>query len=371
MEKISRKKFIRNSILGAAGVGVISKSCSPLSEKEGNIPVASAKRYRWNMVTTWPPNFPVMGEGCNLFAEWVEQMSGGRLKIRVYGGGELIPPLESFDAVSSGTAQLGHGAAYYWAGKVPAAQFFASVPFGMNGPQLNAWIMRGGGIELWKEVYKPFNLIPFPAGNTNAQMGGWFNKEINSIEDVKGLKMRIPGLGGQVFKRAGGTAVLSAGSEIYTNLERGVIDATEWIGPYHDYIMGFHKIAKYYYSPGWHEAGTALEMIVNKPVFESLPRDLQGIFETACYRLNQWIMAELEVKNSEYLKILNDEAEVEMRTFPDEVLATFQEKTIEIIDEMTRKDPMIERVYQSFSTFQEMNKAWSAVSEKAFYTKIS
>ena len=197
------------------------------------------------MVTTWPPNFPILGEGCKLMADWVEKMSGGRLKIQVFGGGELVPPLEAFDAVSSGSVELANGASYYWAGKVPSAQFFATVPFGMNAQQMNGWILSGGGQELWDEVYAPFNVKGYPAGNTGVQMGGWFNKEINSLDDLKGLKMRIPGLGGKVINKAGATAVNVAGGEIYTNLERGVIDATEWIGPFHDYKMGFHKIAKY------------------------------------------------------------------------------------------------------------------------------
>ena len=321
------------------------------------------------MVTTWPPNFPILGEGCNKFAEWVDQMSGGRLKIRVYGGGELIPALEAFDAVSSGTAQIGHGAAYYWAGKIPAAQFFASVPFGMNAQQVNAWIQSGGGMELWRELYAPFNLIPFLAGNTNAQMGGWFNKEINSIDDIKGLKMRIPGLGGRVFERAGGSAILSAGGEIYTNLERGVIDATEWIGPFHDYKMGFHEIAKYYYSPGWHEAGTALEVFVNTSSFHSLPLDLQGIIEAAAARLNLFMMTELEVKNAEFLAKMRAEG-VDIRDFPAEVLEAFKSITDEVIAEMVEKDPKSAKVYKSFKSFKSLDKDWSTLTEKAFYNSI-
>lgn len=367
-KKINRKRFIRDSLALAAGAsGVLA--CQPVKEEADNVSFAPNKKYKWNMVTTWPPNFPILGEGCNKFAEWVDQMSGGRLKIRVFGGGELIPPLEAFDAVSSGTAQIGHGSAYYWAGKIPAAQFFASVPFGMNAQQVNAWILSGGGLQLWRELYAPFDLIPFVAGNTNAQMGGWFNKEINTIEDLKGLKMRIPGLGGRVFKRAGGSAILSAGSEIYTNLERGVIDATEWIGPFHDYKMGFHKIAKYYYSPGWHEAGTALEIFVNKSIFESLPSDLQAIIETASARLNQYMMTELEVGNAEYLEKLAEEG-VEIRSFPDEVLETLKKTTDELIADMVASDPKSAKVYASFKAFKDKNRPWSNLTEKVFYNQI-
>ncbi len=372
MKPVNRKSFIKKTALGIGLAGLGSAGClKQTNETQGGSNISSGKRYKWNMVTTWPPNFPIVGEGCNAFADWVSAMSGGRMSIKVFGGGELIPPLETFDAVSSGTAQIGHGAGYYWAGKIPAAQFFASVPFGMNAQQVNAWIMSGGGLELWRELYEPFDLVPFLAGNTNAQMGGWFNKEINSIADLKGLKMRIPGLGGRAFERAGGSAILSAGSEIYTNLERGVIDATEWIGPFHDYKMGFHKIAKYYYSPGWHEAGTALELIVNKTAFDELPADLKEIIETASARLNLHMMTELEVKNSEYLEIIQQEGDLEIRTFPKAVLETLRSNTDQIISELVAKDPASAKVYQSFKSFKAKNKAWSNLTERVFYNEVS
>ncbi|MBK8506498.1 MAG: TRAP transporter substrate-binding protein [Saprospiraceae bacterium] len=371
MKKLNRHPFLKKGgLMLAAGASTLA-ACNNTARNIDEAPAFDPnKKYKWNMVTTWPPNFPILGEGCNKFAQWVDQMSGGRLQIRVFGGGELIPALEAFDAVSSGTAQIGHGSAYYWAGKIPAAQFFASVPFGMNAQQVNAWIMSGGGMALWRELYEPFHLIPFLAGNTNAQMGGWFNKEINNIDDLKGLKMRIPGLGGRVFERAGGSAILSAGSEIYTNLERGVIDATEWIGPFHDYKMGFHKIAKYYYSPGWHEAGTALEVFINKSSYESLPKDLQVILETAAARLNLYMMTELEVRNAEYLKIMRAEG-VDIRPFPAEVLAVLKETTKQVIAEMAANDPKSARVYEAFKSFKEMNKPRSDLTEKVFYNEIS
>ena len=195
----------------------------------------------------------------------------------MYGAGELVPAFEVFDAVSRGTAEMGHGAAYYWKGKSEAAQFFAAVPFGMNAQEMNAWFYYGGGLELWREIYAPFGLMPAPAGNTGVQMGGWFNKEINRLDDLKGLKMRIPGLGGEVLRRAGGTPVNLPGGEIFTALQTGAIDATEWVGPYNDLAFGLHKAAKYYYYPGWHEPGTTLEAIVNKQAFDALPKDLQSI----------------------------------------------------------------------------------------------
>lgn len=322
------------------------------------------------MVTTWPPNFPILGTGCKEMADWVMEMSGGRLSIDVFGAGELVPALESFEAVSLGTAELANGAAYYWAGKVPAAQFFASVPFGMNAQQMTSWIVAGGGQALWDEVYQPFDVLGFPSGNTGVQMGGWFNKEINSLTDLKGLKMRIPGLGGKVLTQAGGTAVNVAGGEIFTNLERGVIDATEWIGPFHDYTMGFHNIAKYYYYPGWHEAGTVLETLVNRQKLESLPSDLQAILKTAIYRQSVWTLAEFEAKNAEYLQKIQQESSVDIRQFPEEVLSSLQSLTKQVLADMSAEDPLVKKVYDSYSAYQKKSSAWSAYTEKIFYSKL-
>ncbi len=353
---MKRRDFIKKAALTA---GILSFNPPAIHAR---------KRFRARMVTTWPPNFPVIGEGANLLARWIEEMSGGRLRIRVYGGGELVPPLEAFDAVSQGLVEMGHGASYYWAGKVPAAQFFAAVPFGMNAQQMNAWIYRGGGLELWEEVYRPFNLIPMPAGNTGVQMGGWFNKEIRSVSDLKGLKMRIPGLGGKVISKAGGAAILSPGGEIYTNLERGVIDATEWVGPYHDYLMGFYKIAKYYYYPGWHEPGTVLELFINRNFYQSLPKDLQEIIRTAAYRANLWMLSEFESKNNTYLKKLVDEHNVKLKRFPEDVLKTFKRYTKEVIEELVSRDPLSRKVYLSFQGFKKDVSQWARISEMAYYS---
>ncbi|MGB0929253.1 MAG: TRAP transporter substrate-binding protein [Chitinophagales bacterium] len=372
MSKLDRKNFLKKTALAAVALPAMVTACS--TESKGNDSDASAiqtgKKYKWKMVTTWPPNFPILGEGAEMFAKWVKDMSGGRLDIKVYGGGELVPALEAFDAVSSGTVEMSSGASYYWAGKVPAAQFFSSVPFGMNAQQMNAWLISGGGMELWREIYADFNVIPMLGGNSGVQMGGWFNREINSIADLKGLKMRIPGLGGKVLEKAGGAAVLSPGSELYTNLERGVIDATEWIGPFHDYRMGFHKIAKYYYTPGWHELGTVLELGINKQSFEKLPKDLQVILETASMRLNMWVLSEFEAKNVEYLEKIKSETKVEIRKFPDEVLEQLRTYTDEVIAEFVASDSLAKKVYDSFNGFRQKIKPWSDLTEKVFYEKI-
>jgi TRAP-type mannitol/chloroaromatic compound transport system substrate-binding protein len=363
---MDRKNFIKTSSLGILGVGGLLVSCA--DEKKINIPnINTTKKYSWKMVTTWPPNFPVLGEACKLFADWVKLMSQGQLTIKVYGSGELIPGLECFDAVSSGAAEMGNGASYYWAGKSPATQFFTTVPFGMNAQQANSWLYCGGGLELWHELYAKFGLIAFPAGNTTMQMAGWFNREINTIDDFKGLKMRIPGLGGKVITKAGGTAVLSSGNEIYTNLERGVIDATEWIGPYHDYIMGFHKIAKYYYSPGWHEPGSVLENFFNLKEYNDLPEHLQEILKSASAKMNMWVISEFEAKNNLYLEKLINEEKTQIKSFSPEILAQLKVYTKEVLEEMVAADEFSKKVYDSYTKFAANIRNWASYSEKLYH----
>ena len=372
MSKLNRSKFIKGLALGTLGLPFALRSLG-LGKKgiaQGSGKSNFEKTYEWRMVTTWPPDFPVLGEGCNLFAEYVERMSGGRLKIKVYGGGELVPALGAFDAVQSGAAEMGSGVSYYWAGKVPAAQFFASVPFGMNAQQVNAWLISGGGIELWRELYAEHGLVPMVGGNTGVQMGGWFNKEINSLSDLKGLKMRMPGLGGKVLEKAGGSPILLAGNELYTGLERGVIDATEWIGPYHDYKMGFYQIAKYYYSPGWHETGAILEFFFNKELFDKLPDDLKSILEHAAATVNHWMLSEFEAQNAYYLKLMVDKHGVQLRKFPEEVLVSFKSYTKEAIEELVESDAFSKKVYASYSKFQKEMNYWANQTEKPFYNQL-
>ncbi|MDX1666227.1 MAG: TRAP transporter substrate-binding protein [Saprospiraceae bacterium] len=369
---IGRKTFFKGIALGTISLPLALRAFmgKNYAQSETGAPaLQTSRRYRWKMVTTWPPNFPVLGEACQLFADRVDQLSGGRLQIRVYGAGELVPALESFDAVRSGAADMGSGAAYYWAGKAPAAQFFASVPFGMNAQQLTSWIVEGGGMDLWRELYADFGLVPFLGGNTGVQMGGWFNREINSVADLKGLTMRIPGLGGKVLEKAGGAPVLLAGGEIYTGLERGVIDATEWLGPYHDYIMGFHEIARYYYSPGWHEPGTALEFFLNKSRYDQLPADLQAIVEAVSLYVHTWCLSAIEARNAEYLEKLIEE-DIDIRTFPIEVLDQLRLYTEEVIADLTSNDPFTARVYASYDAFRQRAARYADITEEVFYDRI-
>ncbi len=314
------------ALVGSVALLVKEKSAqtTPGSTNEAGVTASTQQQYHWKMVTSWPKNTPGLGVSAEKIAQIINEMSNGRLQIHVYGANELVPALGVFDAVSSGSVEMGHSGAYFWRGKVPAAQFFTAIPFGMNAQELNAWLFHGGGLELWREVYAPFNLIPFPAGNTGVQMAGWFNREINSIDDLRGLKMRIPGLAGEVFNLAGGTAVNIPGGELYTSLQTGVIDAAEWVGPENDLAFGFQQIAKYYYYPGWHEPGPCLELIVNKQAFESLPADLQAIVTYATRAVNQDMLDSYTANNSRALKELKAKG-VQVKRLPDSVLKRFYE----------------------------------------------
>jgi TRAP-type mannitol/chloroaromatic compound transport system substrate-binding protein len=358
---MKRRDFLTKAGIGAAAVAATTVNAPA---------VHAAKKFRWRMVTTWPPKLPVLQDGCERLARRIGELSGGRLTINVYAGGELVPPFGSFDAVSDGTVEVGSGASYYWAGKEPATQWFAAVPFGMNAQGMSAWFHGGDGLKLWEEVYAPFNLVPRPGGSTGVQMGGWFNTKINSISDYKGLKMRIPGLGGKVVAKAGGTVVLLPGGEIFTSLERGVIDATEWVGPLHDLRMGFYQAAKYYYYPGWHEPGTYLEYFFNKKAYDSLPKELQYIVNAACMENEHWVLTQFDAQNGAALQTLLKKHHVQLFKFPDAVLSDLHKLSVEVVEEEAAKSPMAKKVNASFKQFQQVVGSWGSISEKAYYDSI-
>lgn len=360
---MKRRDFLKKAGVGAAAAVTASAVAAPN--------VIAQKKYNWKMVTTWPPNLPVLQTGAVRFAERVKEATEGRINIQVFAGGELVPPLNTFDAVSDGTVECGSGAAYYWAGKTPACQWFAAVPFGLNAQGNNAWFYSGGGLKLWEEVYAPFNVIPRPQGNTGVQMGGWFRKEMNSLDDYKGLKMRIPGLGGKVVAGAGGTVVLLPGGEIFTSLERGVLDATEWVGPMHDLRMGFYKAADYYYYPGWHEPGTTLEVIFNKKAYESLPKDLQAILDAVAMETNMWSLSEFEAGNGAALQELISKHNVNLKRFPEDLLAGLRKLAVDVLEEEANKDPLARKVHDAFKKFKAQVGVWGSVSEKAYYDVIA
>ena len=345
-------------------IGLIS-GCSG-EQESSNSAGAEYKTYKWRLVTSWPKNYPGLGMAPEKIANLVEEMSNGQMQITVYGAGEQVPAFGVFDAVSSGSHQMGHSGGYFWKGKVPAAQFFTSVPFGLTADEINAWVNRGGGLELWREIYEPFNIYPIPAGNTGTQMFGWFNKEINSLEDVKGLKMRIPGIGGEVLKEAGGIPVTLPGGELFTALQTGVIDATEWVGPYNDLTFGFHQAAKYYYYPGWHEPGPMLELLINMDAWNSLPKHLQVIIETATKAVNQDTLDEYLARNNQALTELVEVHGVELRKLPDDVIDEFRAISNEILRDLAEEDEVIAKIYDSYIEFKNNVTEYHKISEDSF-----
>ncbi len=368
---MKRREFIKHAGAGAVGVGLAASlsACGDESSStvDANAPaVHTAKPIHWKMVTTWPKNFPGLGTGANTLARLITEMSGGRLTVKVYGAKELVPAFEVFGAVSNGTAEIGHGAAYYWKGKVEEAQFFTAVPFGLTAQEMNGWLQYGGGLALWEELYRPFGLVPMPAGNTGVQMAGWFNREINSIDDLQGLKMRIPGLGGEVLKRVGGTPVTLPGGEIFPSLQSGAIDATEWVGPYNDLAFGLYKAAKHYYYPGWHEPGPTLECIVNQKALDALPADLQAIVRTASRVANDDMLSEYMARNNHALKTLVEEHGVDVRKLPDEVLSEFKRVSDTVVEELAAKNAMSVKIYESFKSYRDDVIPWQNLSERAY-----
>ncbi|MDH4049540.1 MAG: TRAP transporter substrate-binding protein [Gammaproteobacteria bacterium] len=358
---MKRREFV-GGLAVAAGLG----ACGEEPSGDCEATAGNSQSFRWNMVTSWPPGLPGLGTGAENFAADVARASAGRLRIKVFAGGELVPALEVFDAVSRGAAQMGHDPSYYHRGKVPSAQFFTAIPFGQNANEINAWVYFGGGLELWQELYAEFNLIPFPVGQTGVQMAGWFNKEINSVADLRGLKMRIPGLGGEVMQRAGVTQVTVPASEIFTSLQTGAIDAAEWVGPYNDVSLGLHRVAKYYYYPGWHEPGPMIECIINKEAWNTLPVDLQEIVKVCCRAANLDCQAEYTYGNAMALDQLKADPNVEIRRLPDDVLELLQKYSGEVMQELAAKDPWSARIKKSFDEFQIKSIANQQISEQAF-----
>ena len=361
----------RRELLAGLGAGAVALAgCAgdaPGSRAAGSGGEAASpgETFNWKMVTTWPPNFPGTGTSATELAETITRASSGRLTVRVFAAGELVPPFEVFNTVSAGTAEMGHGVSYYWKAQVEAAQFFGAIPFGMTPTESSAWLHYGGGLELWRELYEPFGVTVFTGGNTGTQMGGWFNREINSPDDLRGLKMRIPGLGGEVLQRAGGTPVMLPGGEIYTAMQTGSVDATEWVGPYNDVGFGLHEVAQYYYYPGWHEPGAILEVSINQQAWDALPEDLQDIVRSACGYVESRMGAEYSARNAQFLQQLRDEGKIEIRRFPDSVIEELRARSEEVIGELIARDEKAARIYASYTAFQQQVGEWLDIGERA------
>jgi len=358
---MKRRHFVTG--MAAAGAAACSQGTDTAATGAG---ARTQETFEWNMVTAWPPGLPGLGVGVENLARRIERASNGRLRIKVYAGGELVPAREVLDAVARGTVQMGHDSAYYHRGKLPAAQFYTTVPFGQTVHEINAWMYYGGGLELWQEMYaEKFNVIPFPAGNTGVQMAGWFNREINSVEDLRGLKMRIPGVGGEVMHRAGVSQISVDPSDIFTSLQTGVIDAAEWVGPYNDISLGLHTVARYYYYPGWHEIGPQLQCTINRDAWASLPADLQEIVATVCQAINTDMMADYTWGNAVALETIKNDPNVELRRLPEDVLRLLKSLSEEVIEEMAVKDEWTARVKASFDEAQAKLIPYNEISELA------
>ena len=331
-------------------------------------PAFAQGKRQLKMVTAWPKNFPGLGTRAQEMADHITSASDGKLSVKVYAAGELVPAFEVFDAVSNGTADLYHAAEYYWPGKHKGFNFFSSVPFGLTAPEMNAWLNYGGGQELWDELSARFNVKAFAAANTGVQMGGWFNREINSIDDFKGLKMRIPGLGGEVLRRVGAAAISIPGGEIYASLQSGAIDATEFVGPWNDLALGFYKVAKYYYYPGFHEAGTVLSCGINKELWDSLPAGQKSLIRAACAAHDNFSLSEYNAKNGDALDTLINKHNVKLRKFSTETATALFKASEQVLAEVAQTDEMTQKIYDSFVAFRTKAAQWTNIADSA-YTK--
>ncbi|MEZ5934279.1 MAG: TRAP transporter substrate-binding protein [Alphaproteobacteria bacterium] len=354
----------RNFVTSAATGGLVAGAAAAASSFPAPAIAQGTKQLK--MVTTWPKNFPGLGTGAENLAKRITAMSGGAIEVKVFAAGELVPPFESFDAVSSGNAEMSHSVSYYWQGKTPALNFFATVPFGLSATEQAAWIAYGGGQELWDEVCADFNVKPFPRASTGVQMAGWFKKEINTLDDFQGLKFRMPGLGGEVLRRLGAAVVNLPGGEIFPALQAGTIDGTEWVGPWNDLAFGFYKVANYYYGPGFHEPATTGEVLINKGVWDEFTDAEKALMEAAIQAEAWREFAEFNAMNADSLKILVDEHGVQVRSFTPELFAEIKRVAGEVVAEVGNSDEVTKKVYDSYIAFQEKALGWSKLSEQGY-----
>lgn len=359
---MQRRTFLKAGAAGAMGATIAAPSVARAQET-----------FNWRMTNAYPPGAPFYATGAGSptdFVERVDAMSGGRLKIQHYGAGELIPALEGFDAVRSGTVQMNAANAYFWAGKSFAAQYFTTVPFGLNFQGQNAWLYHGGGIDLWHDLYSDFGLVAFPLNNTGVQMTGWFREPIESIEDFDGLKMRIPGLAGKVYSELGVNVKLLPGGEIFPALERGVIDAAEFVGPYQDRRMGLHNAAKYYYTTGWHEPQNTGELLINKAAWESLPADLQAIVKSAAQACVLESHAWSEAVNADALADLVENEGVMAQALPAEIVDRMRTLTRDLLEAEAAQDEKVGKIHTAFFEFKAKWDRWAGISEGVYQAQV-
>ena len=358
--KNNRRKFLK----AATATGVAAVAASSLAA-----PAVAAERVEAAMVATWPRDFPGLGTGAQRLAKRLSDMSDGRIQVTYYAANERVKAFDSFDEVASGNSQMYHGADYYWNKKHPAFNYFTAVPFGFTYSEMNAWIHFAGGQALWDELTDDYGTQSFICGNTGVQMGGWFNKKIRSANDLKGLKMRMPGLGGQVLGKLGGSPISLPGGQIYENLVSGAIDATEWVGPWNDEAMKFYEAAKYYYYPGMHEPGSTLACGVNKSWFTSLTKTDQMIIKTACAWADEVTMAEYNAKNGAALNRLINDHGVKLEVFNDKVYDAFEKGAAEVYAEVQDHSDLAARVHKAFVKGRAELGAWTNLSDSPYISR--
>ncbi len=354
----------------AAELDAARSKIAELEKKLSEAPAVVIPRTReLKMVTSWPKNFPGLGSAALRFADGLQAASDGRFKVKVFAGGELVHPLKCNDAVQEGTADLYHSADYYYQGKITAYNFFTAVPFGFRADEMDAWVYHGGGQALWDEVGAQFGIKHLACGNSGSQMGGWFKQPMRSLEDFKGLKMRIPGLAGEVIKALGGTSVTLAGSEILPALEAGTIDAAEWVGPWNDLAFGFYKVVKNYHYPGFHEPGPTLSLGISKTFWDGLSKSDRALFEHCAGRENNFDLAEFNANNSAALDTLVSEHGVQVHEFSDEIFTAMGEASRDVLATAAGADPLTKKVYESFMRFRKIALGWSRLSDQSYMQK--
>ncbi|MBT9314297.1 TRAP transporter substrate-binding protein [Leptothoe spongobia] len=361
---MKRRQLIGYGLTGAASTAALTacaQSTTPTAAGDGE----ALPTVRWKMATSWPKSLDTLFGAAEIVCDRIAAMTDGRFTIEPYAGGEIVPGLQVLDAVQDGTVECGHSAAYYYVGKSPALAFGTAVPFGLNAQQQNAWLYHGGGLEAMQKLYAKFNIINFPAGNTGVQMGGWFNKEINTAGDLQGLKMRIPGLGGKVMAKLGVNVQNLPGSEIFLALERGAIDAAEWVGPYDDEKLGLQKAAQFYYYPGWWEPGPAFDMMINMDAWTSLPPIYQEVVKTACVESNISTLGKYDAVNGAALQSLLG-AGVQLKPFSDEILAAAEKAAFEIYEESANEDADFKEIYDGWKSFRDSVYGWNRLNELGF-----
>ncbi len=354
---MERRSFLKKASVGFAAGAIAAPAIAQTA--------AALPTIKWRLASSFPKSLDTIFGGAEVVAKRVAAATGGKFQIQVFAGGEIVPPFQVLDAVKDGTVEIGHSASYYYVGKDPTFAIDCAIPFGMNSRQQNAWMMHGGGIELMREFFKDYNIYNIPCGNTGTQMGGWFRKEIKTVADLKGLKMRIAGLAGNVLAKLGVIAQQIPGADIYPALEKGTIDAAEWVGPYDDEKLGFNKVAKYYYYPAWWEGGPQITMYVNQKQWDSLPKEYQAILESACAEATADMLAKYDNKNPPALKRLMAGG-TQLRPFTNDIMAACYKAANEFYEETAAKNAKFKKIYEPWKKFRDEQVQWFSIAEGGF-----